>query len=64
MQVGPEKSQISVFAISASSKINCTHEHSNTCHGLKFHRKLIVFKCSQQCPLSESITIEITTKKC
>ena len=49
------------FAISGS-KIHCIHKHSNTCHGLNFHRNLIVFKCSKQCPLSQSITIEITKK--
>ena len=29
------------LAISGSSKIHCTHKHSNTCHGLNFHHKLI-----------------------
>ena len=41
MQVGPEKSKISFFAISCSSKIHPTHKHSNTCHGLNFYLELI-----------------------
>ena len=57
-QVGPEKSKIKIFAISGRSKIHRIRKHSNTCHVLNFF-----FKCSQQYPLSESITIEIT-KNC
>ena len=40
-QVVREKSKISFFAISGSSKIHRTPKHSNTSHGLNFHRKLI-----------------------
>ena len=40
--------------------IHLIHKHSNKCHTLNFHPKLIVFKCSSQCPLSESIKNEIT----
>ena len=52
-QVGPEKSKTLFFAISGSSKIHCTHTHSNTCHRLNFYG-FFFFK------YTESITIEIT----
>ena len=44
MQVGPGKYKTSFFAIFGSSKIHGTHKHSNTCHGLNFHCKLIFFE--------------------
>ena len=28
-----------IFCHSGSSKIHCTHKHSNTCHGLNFYSK-------------------------
>ena len=59
----PEKSKTPIFCHFWPLKIHGIHKHSNTCHGLNFHRNSIFFKCSYQFPLSESITIEIT-KNC
>ena len=38
---GLKSQKLNFFGISSSSKIHPTHKHSNTCHGLNFHRKLI-----------------------
>ena len=62
-RLGLKSAKLYFFAISGSSKIHRTHKHSSTCHRLNFHCKLIFFKCLLQCPVSESITIEIT-KNC
>ena len=45
-------------------KIQNTHIHSNTCEEINFFKMLILFviKFSKHCPLSESITIEISKK--
>ena len=37
------KNSTSFFETSGSSKIHPTDKHSNTCHELNFHRKLIFF---------------------
>ena len=41
MQVGPEKSKTSIFAISGSQKIYHTQKYSNICHRLNFRHILI-----------------------
>ena len=41
-QVGAEKSKISPFTISGSSKVYHTHKHSNTSHGLNFHHNFFL----------------------
>ena len=42
-KLGLKSPKLNFFAISGSSKIHGTHKHSNTCHGLNFDRKFIVF---------------------